>query len=275
MSSAFKLTLRFIDYTWLLLYASLASLIILFIILITQRKLKLLKNLKWIDLRNSAIMGLLNPFLYYFILFKAYTLLKAQEAGTLNYIWPIALVLLSIPILKQKISFKSILAIIISFIGILIISTEGHLLTLEFSNIFGVSLATGSAIFWALYWIINLKDKRDEIVKLFVNFVFGFIYIFITCLIIGGYSPPSNKALLGSVYIGFFEMGITYFFWLKALKLSINTAKVSNLVYLSPFMALIFIHLTVGETILSSTIIGLIFIIGGILLQKYINTSEA
>ncbi len=275
MSSAFSITLRFIDYTLLLLYASLFSLFILFIILLLQKKLSLLKELKLKDYGNSAIMGLLNPFLYYFILFKAYTLLKAQEAGTLNYIWPIVLVLLSVPFLKQKISYKSIIAIIISFFGIIIISTEGHVLTLEFSNISGVSLAAGSAIFWALYWILNMKDKRDDIVKLLLNFCFGFTYILITCLIIGGIELPTKNALLGSIYIGFFEMGITYFLWLKALRLSINTAKVSNLVYLSPFLALIFIRLTVGENILLSTIVGLFFIIGGIILQKYIDNSPA
>ena len=275
MSSAFKITLKFIDYPQLLLYASLFSLIILFIILVAQKKLSLLKQLKTKDYGRSALMGLLNPFLYYFILFKAYTLLKAQEAGTLNYFWPIVLVLLSIPLLKQKISYKSIIAIVISFLGIIIISTEGHVLTLRFSNILGVSLAAGSAIFWALFWILNIKDKRDDIIKLFVNFCFGFTYILITCIIGGGIKLPSTNALLGSIYIGLFEMGITYFLWLKALSLSINTAKVSNLVYISPFIALIIINITVGEKILASTIIGLLFIIGGILLQKYIDNSPA
>ncbi|PKP34323.1 MAG: EamA family transporter [Bacteroidetes bacterium HGW-Bacteroidetes-17] len=271
MSSAFKITLRFIDYTLLLLYASLFSLFILFIILVLQKKINLLKDLKLKDFISSAIMGFLNPFLYYFILFKAYTLLRAQEAGTLNYIWPIVLVLFSVPLLKQKIGFKSIIAIVISFFGIIIISTEGHVLTLQFSNIIGVGLAAGSAIFWALYWIFNMKDKRDDIIKLFLNFCFGFIYILVTCLIIDGIQLPSQNALVGSIYIGFFEMGITYFLWLKALSLSINTAKVSNLVYLSPFLALIFISIIVGEKILASTIVGLFFIVGGILMQKYID----
>lgn len=271
MSSAFKITLQFIDYMQLLLMASLSSLIILFLILLIQGKHSLLKTLQLKDYLSSALMGFLNPFLYYFILFKAYTLLKAQEAGTLNYIWPIVLVLLSIPLLKQKISYKSIFAIVISFLGIIIISTEGHVLSLKFSNPTGVALATGSAIFWALYWILNIKDHRDEGIKLFLNFCFGFVYIFITCVIKGGIELPKSEALMGSVYIGLFEMGITYFLWLKALNLSINTAKVSNLVYLSPFMALVFIHLTVGERILPSTIVGLCFIVGGILLQKYID----
>ena len=271
MSSAFKITLQYIDYTLLLLFASITSLIILFTILLFQKKLSLLKSLRPKDYLSSAIMGFLNPFLYYFILFKAYTLLKAQEAGTLNYIWPIVLVLFSIPPLKQKIKIISILAILISFMGIIIISTEGHVLSLRFSNVLGVILASGSAVFWALYWILNIKDKRDEIIKLCLNFCFGVVYILISCLIINDIQWPVRNAILGSVYIGLFEMGITYFLWLKALSLSINTAKVSNLVYLSPFMALIFIRISVGENILPSTIIGLCFIIGGILLQKYID----
>lgn len=275
MSSAFKLTLQHIDYVHLLLFTSFSSCIILFIILIFQKKIFHLKQLTKKDFFNSSFLGLLNPFLYYFILFKAYTLLKAQEAGTLNYIWPIVLVLLSIPLLKQKISLKSIGAIIISFLGIIIISTEGNILTLQFTNLLGVSLALGSALFWALYWIFNLKDKRDEVPKLFLNFCFGFIYILITSLIITKFQLPSTEAILGSIYIGFFEMGLTYFLWMKALSLSSNTAKVSNLVYLSPFIALIFIHFMVGEKILTTTIIGLFFIISGIVLQKYIDVSPS
>ncbi|MCD4732585.1 MAG: DMT family transporter, partial [Bacteroidales bacterium] len=75
--------------------------------------------------------------------------------------------------------------------------------------------------------------------------------------------------IMGSIYIGLFEMGITYFLWLKALKLSINTAKVSNLVYLSPFISLIIIRNIVGEKILFSTIVGLLFIISGIIIQQF------
>ena len=47
-------------------------------------------------------MGLHNPFLYYLVLLTAYKLLPAQEAGTLNYIWPLVLVLLSIPLLDKN-----------------------------------------------------------------------------------------------------------------------------------------------------------------------------
>ena len=268
IASAFKISLRYFDYLQLLFFASAFSVIVLFIIILFQNKLSLLKQTTPANLFNSIFLGFLNPFLYYFVLLKAYTILKAQEAGTLNYIWPITLVLLSIPLLKQKIKWVSIVAIIISFLGIIVISTEGRITTLEFNQPFGIALAVGSSIFWALYWILNIKDKRDDVIKLFINFIFGTVFIFIAVILSGGFDIISVAGLTGALYIGIFEMGLTYFLWLKALQLSDNTAKVSNLVYLAPFISLLIINITIGEKILVSTITGLALIIVGIILQQ-------
>ena len=101
-ASAFKISLRYIDFLHLLLYASIISTVVLFIILLVQKKLRLLTNFSKKDYVYSAALGFLNPFLYYVVLFKAYTLLRAQEAQPLNFIWPITLAILSIPLLKQK-----------------------------------------------------------------------------------------------------------------------------------------------------------------------------
>ncbi|OQX79242.1 MAG: EamA family transporter [Bacteroidetes bacterium 4484_249] len=269
IASAFKISLNYLNFLPLLLFASAFSCVVLFIILLFQRKLYQLRQLKTKDIFHSSVLGFLNPFLYYLVLLKAYSILRAQEAGTLNYIWPIILVLLSIPILKQRINLKSIIAIVISFFGIIVISTEGNIFSLQFREPLGVMLAISSSIFWSLYWIFNLKDKRDEVLKLFLNFVFGTIYIFITVLFFSDFNSISIEGLAGALYIGLFEMGITFFLWLKALKLSENTAKISNLIYISPFISLVFIHAVVGEKILTATIIGLMFIISGIVLQQF------
>jgi drug/metabolite transporter (DMT)-like permease len=270
IGTAFKVTLRYIGFIHLLLISSLVAVIVLFMIILVQGKFSLLRTLSKRQIANSAFLGFLNPFLYYLVLLKAYDLLPAQEAGTLNYIWPIALVLLSIPILKQKISLFSIAAILISFLGILVISTHGHLLGFSFTSPTGVLLALGSALFWAFYWIFNIKDPREEVTKLFLNFLFGFCYILITVLVFVPISHISWSGLAGSVYIGFFEMGVTFYLWLMALRLSSTTVKVSNLIYLSPFISLILIRFIVGEVILLSTVIGLILIVTGILMQQKI-----
>jgi drug/metabolite transporter (DMT)-like permease len=275
IGSAFKITLRFIDFADLLFYASLTSVAVIFVSLLISGKVALLNRLTVKDYLRAALLGALNPFLYYLVLLKAYDLLLAQEAGTLNYIWPVALVLLSIPILKQKIGWMSVVAIFISFTGTIVIGTRGRLLDMQFGNSLGVLLALASAVFWSLYWIYNVKDKKDELVKLFLNFCFGSLFVLIYLLATTGIRLPSLPGLAGSVYAGVVEMGITFILWLKALQLSSTTAKVSNLVYLSPFISLIIIRFAVGEEILFSTFIGLTLIVGGIIMQQFVSGKES
>jgi len=268
VASAFKISLRYLDFLQLLFYASITSILILFLSLLIQNKLELLKRYSKKDYLRSVLLGFLNPFLYYVVLFKAYSLLPAQEAQPLNFTWPIMLALLSIPLLKQRIGFRSVLGILISFAGVFIISTQGNILKFSFTNLNGALLAVGSALIWALFWIYNTRDQRDDVIKLFLNFVFGFIFILISILLFSRITFPETTGLAGATYVGLFEMGITFILWSKALKLSRTTAQVSNLIYMSPFLSLVFIHFIVGERILPSTIIGLIFIVTGIIVQQ-------
>ena len=264
VASAFKLSLKHFNYLNLLFYASLTSLIVLFSVLLYQGKLSMLSSS---SIKDSAFLGLINPFLYYMILFKAYSLLPAQEAQALNYTWPIMLALLSIPFLKQKISLKRILGVFVSFFGVLIIATRGDLLSLNFRSPLGTLLGLGSAVIWASYWILNLKDGRDDVVRLFLNFAFGFIYIALFILLFGEFQF-GIKGLVGSIYVGLFEMGVTFLVWHKALSLSETTAQVANLIYLTPFLSLVLIHFIVGEEVLASTPLGSVFIVGGIIMGR-------
>jgi len=131
----------------------------------------------------------------------------------------------------------------------------------------GIIFALGSAFIWAIFWIFNVRDKRDEVAKLFLNFLFGTIFITIFILSISEKISGEMKGIAEAIYAGIFEMGITFVIWIKALKLSKTSAQVGNLIYLSPFLSLFLIHFLVGEKILLSTPIGLIFIISGIIIQ--------
>jgi drug/metabolite transporter (DMT)-like permease len=268
VATAFKLSLRYLDPAQLLFYANIVSIITLFLVLLVQKKLHLLAQYSKYDLARAAALGFLNPFLYYTVLFKAYDLLPAQEAQPLNYTWAIMLALLSIPLLKQRLGLKEFGAIVVSYFGVVVIATHGDFLALRFSNIAGVLLALGSTVIWALYWIYNTKDGKDPVPSLFLNFVFGFPFVLAWTLIFSDVQVTSAKGLLGAAYVGVFEMGITFVFWLNALRLSSSTAKVGTLIFFSPFLSLIFIHFLVGEEILLSTIVGLAFIVLGTVLQQ-------
>ncbi|MDH7603809.1 MAG: EamA family transporter [Melioribacter sp.] len=267
-ATAFKLTLKGMSVTHLLLISSLTSTIIFFVFEFINNKKNIYLIIKGKDFKNNLVLGIINPFLYYLILFKAYSILPAQEALPLNYTWPIVISIFSVLFLKNKLTLRTILGLFIAFTGVIIIATRGNLISLHFHNITGVSLAIGSSVVWGLFWILNLLDSREPSEKLFGSFLFGTILIGIYTLFFENHFDFEPKYFLGSVYIGFFEMGITFFLWMKALSLSENKAHTATLAYLSPFISLIFISVILGEKLFASSILGLIFIVGGIIIQQ-------
>ena len=95
VATAFKLSLQNVTPTELLLVASLVASIFFIIISLGPARSKWKVdpwNFRRLFLLSLA--GLINPFLYYMLLFGAYDRLLAQQALALNYTWPLVLVLL-------------------------------------------------------------------------------------------------------------------------------------------------------------------------------------
>lgn len=268
VASAFKLSLQYLEYMHLLFYSSLTACVVLSIVLMFDHKLSLVLTYSKREYLRSAFLGFLNPYLYYMILFNAYLLLPAQEAQPINQLWVIVLSLLSVGLLKQQFKISNFIALLISLSGVLVISTQGNIVELNFTDPLGVVLALSTTVIWALFWIYNLTDDRDETAKLFLNFSFGSLYTLLSLLLTSTFIQVNLQGLIGAVYVGLFEMGLPFLFWLRALRYSSTTVQVSMLVYLVPFLSLLVIHFTVGESILPSTLVGLLLIIAGILFQQ-------
>lgn len=268
VASAFKIALNELNFLHLLLISNLTAILVTFLVLILNGKFQKMFSYSIKYHARSALLGFLNPFLYYIILFKAYSLLPAQIAQPLNFTWPVILTVLSIPLLGQKISVKNILALVVSFTGVFFISSQGNLINYKIIEPFGVFLALISSVVWSLFWILNMKDKRDDEIILFFNFLFSGIYIIITCMIFSDFNFNLTVSFYAAIYSGIFEMGITFILWLKALQLSKTTDRVTNLVYIVPFLSLILIHFVLKEDIYFTSIIGLILIVLGIIIQR-------
>lgn len=268
IASASKISLRYISPVELVFYSSMVSVLVLFIILVFQNKTGVLFKLRPKDWFRSLGYGVLNPFAYYLVLFKAYDILPAQQAQVINYTWAITLSLLSIPLLGQKVAGKQWFAILLSYSGVLIIATRGNVFSLQFENPAGVGLALLSTVLWALYWILNTKDKRDPVIGLFLNFFCALPCIACYLFFTKGFDPIDIKGLAGATYIGIFEMGLAFVMWLMALKLTDSAAKIANLIFIAPFASLIFIRFLVGEPIFYSTYFGLCLVIGGLVVQS-------
>jgi len=268
VATAFKIALRELDVIQLIFFASVVTVLVLFVLLLLQGKTAMLFKQTKRQIIWSVLLGAFNPLLYYIVLFKAYSLLPAQLAQPLNMVWPIVLALLSVSFLGQKIGKWSIAGLFVSFIGVVFISSQGGWSGFQNTSFTGVILALSSSVLWSVYWILSVRDKRDEIVKLFLNFFFGLIFLTIAMYFFSNFNVKPGPGLLAAVYVGIFEVGITYVLWMKAMQLSTNNAKIGNLVFLAPFISLIFIHFILKETIYVTTFIGLIFIVSGIFTQR-------
>lgn len=267
--TAFKIALTELSIVTMLGITTIVSTVVLFIIMVFTGKPCLIRETTGRELLWSALLGLITPVGYYMILLTAYSRLPGQVAQPINMIWPIILVFFSIPLLGQRIPARSFIALFISLIGVYIIASQGAPLSPGRSDTTGVFLALISGVLWALYFVLNVRDRRDESVKLFTSFLFGSVYMLILMAASGSFSHQiSLKGVAASVYCGFFEMGITFWLWLKALKLSETTDKVSNLVYFAPFISLILLHFIIDEPVYYTTPIGLLMIIGSVIYQN-------
>ena len=122
VATAFKIGLQTLQPAQLIFLAASTSTILFLLLLLFTKKIKLLSQLSLTDFFHAALLGAFNPFIYYLVLFEAYSLLPAQVAQPINMVWPIVLVLLSAPLLKQKITKKSIVALVVSFAGVFLIA---------------------------------------------------------------------------------------------------------------------------------------------------------
>ena len=269
IASAFKIALSGMGYVTLLLIASLTTLVITLLELLRTGKLtevkEFFKNRKRVV--KGALQGFLNPFLYYMILLKAYSLLPAQIAQPLNFSWQVVLVIMMAVYFRQRLKLRQIAGVLISFGGILLLSANNSASLEGKLSLLGICLAVGSAFVWATYWISKIDLKEDSTVTLFVNFIFGSIYMIIVSLFTP-FELPAIKPLLAAVYVGCFEMGVTFILWGKALNLATNRVALAQMTYITPILSLVIISLVLGEVIGILTIGGLLLIIAGILVSS-------
>ncbi len=263
VATAFKIALAQMDVAELLFWATLTSSVVLALVLFFQGKLtQAVRDLKS-DWLKALGMGCLNPLIYYFVLFAAYDRLPAQVAQPVNYTWAIVLAFMAVPFLGHKLSKADFVAMMLGYLGVVTISMGGNVDGAAIS-LLGLGLAIFSTLLWATYWILNSRDKRDPVSGLFQNFLMALPLT----LLLAWPLQTELKPLLSAVYVGVFEMGITFVFWLLAMKSTRHASRIGNLIFLSPFISLVLIHFVLGEHVRMTTLAGLLLIIAGLIVQN-------
>lgn len=272
VATAFKLTLAYLEPPQLVLLAAIFSFLSLWGLLVLQGKGGLLwRAILEYPIRSGGL-GLINPLAYYLVLFEAYDRLPAQVAQPVNYTWALTLPIMAAIFLKQRLRGVDILAAGVAYAGVVVLSMQGEWGNWGRVDGLGLGLALFSTIIWASYWLLAASDNRDPVAGLAANFACSLPGCALMCVVL---SPTlksaweiSWKGLAGAAYIGCVEMGLTFALWGMALRLAERAAQVSTLIFLSPPISLVLIHLFLGEPIHGSTFVGLALVLAGLGLQQ-------
>lgn len=272
MATAFKWALEFSSPIQLIAIAVTVSWLFFAARLVYQGKISQLKTISGGTLRRCFALGCINPVLFYGVLFTAYDLLPAQDAMAINYTWGLTLPFIAACFSRVLPSFTEASLALLSYVGILIIVTDGNLTSFEFDNVTGVALAVGSTVLWGLSWVLNKliveRANVDAELALLLNFTTAVPILWVTLSITGSLPSLNSGTVLGGIYIGLFEMGVAFVLWMKAMQLTDTPIRVSSLIFLAPPLSLVFIATVLGESVATSTLVGLVFILVGLAGQQ-------
>lgn len=237
----------------------------LLILNICTGKIKKLKNYSLKDFLTCILTGIPGTFLYYVFYYAGADMLLASQAFVINYLWPIMSVVFACIILKEKMSFKKAIAIIMSFVGVIIV-VGGELVNLNNNIIGGAACCAMGAVSYGIFTALNQKSNYDKPLSMMISYFTTFIFTTVINGVCGDLFIPSPVQILGFAWNGMFTMGIASTVWIMALE-SGKTAKISNLAYITPFLSLIWTALVLNEPVTVNSVAGLVVIVSGILIQ--------
>lgn len=242
----------------------------LFLLIVNSRTgiMKECKNYSAKDYGMMGGLGFLGLFMYSALYYYGLAQLSSQEACILNYLWPMMLVIFSCIILKEKLTFMKGIAMLCSFLGIVILSL-GNESSSTGNTALGMLCCVIAAACYGLFSVLNKKADYNQNISMMVMWLVVAVCSMVLGLMTESWIPIKGVQWLGILWLGVVVDAVAYLLWALALKGSKDTARIANLAYLTPFLSLIVSAIFLEEKLKLRAFIALIFIIGGILLQNF------
>lgn len=215
---------------------------------------------------KMILIGSLGVFLYNFFLLLGTARLPAQEAFVINDLWPALIILFSCIFLHERLTFGKVAAITFSFIGIVVVTTNGDVSSLASADGKGIIYCLIAAVCYGLYSTLNKTQDYDKNCSVFLSYAVGTVVALVCCLVMGTFRLPTGTETIGLVINGTVCNALPYLLWALALDHG-NTAIIANLAYLTPFISLILTHVVLHEPVTVYSVLGLLLILLGIGIQ--------
>jgi drug/metabolite transporter (DMT)-like permease len=226
------------------------------------------------QLAYFALLGFLGITFHQWLQSTGLVTAQASTTAWIVATTPIFIVLLGAVVLRERLTVRIGVGILLAAAGVVLVVSEGNFATLlsgRFGNA-GDRLIFISAINWALFSVLSRRGLARHAAALMMLYVMAWGWVFVSILYVAR-SPtigPSSLTVSGwtaVAFLGIFCSGIAYIFWYDALQ-ELPAGQVGAFLYLEPLVAVIVAALVLGEAIYIAAAIGGGFILAGVWLAS-------
>ncbi len=251
-----------LDNHQFLFWSSLVSFIVLSLTATFSGTLGEIKQYCLRDWGYLLFLGLLGTYIYYLFLYLGYSQAVGMEVLVVQYTWPILIVILSIIILKERLNTRKGAAILLGFIGVVIVLTKGEFQNIHVSNLSVIVLVGAGALCFALFSVLSKKVNKEPVGVTAIYFFSACAASFLSMLYYSEFSFPSSTEIVPVLLNGILVNGFSYVFWLIALK-STEASYLAPFTFITPVLSAIYLILFFDEPMVPAYGIGLICVISG------------
>ncbi|TYP74872.1 DMT family transporter [Paenibacillus methanolicus] len=185
-------------------------------------------------------------FLYDFLYFKALERIPAVEASMLNYLFPIFIVVLALPMNKERPTGGTAVAVLMGLAGTWLLMTEGNMARLRFTDLAGDLYAIGAAVSWGVFTNLLKWNKQDAVLSAFAITCFSLLLAICALAMNSGFAWPARADFYGAFWLAMSNVVLGFFLYLRALSHSPATL-IAGFTFFTPVVTLAFIFILLGE----------------------------
>ncbi len=257
-----KLGQSSLDNHQFLFWSSLVSFVVLAMTVFVSGKANFIFQYTIKEWLWFSFLGLLGTYIYYLFLYLGYSKASGMEVLVIQYTWPILIVIFSIFILNEGLTYKKCLAVFFGFIGVLLVLTKGNLANVSINNPSVIVLVAAGAACFALFLVFSKKVNREPLGVVTVYFFVACIAALGSMLSFSEFALPTASEVPAILINGIIVNGFSYVFWVLALK-STEASYLAPFIFITPILSAIYLILFFNEPIIPAYGIGLVFVVLG------------
>lgn len=256
-----------LDYIQFLFWSSLISFLTLLIVTKAAGQLSQFKRYSARDLVNISLLGLPGTFLYYLLLYLGYKNADGMSVLVMQYTWPVFIALLSVFILKEVFHLRTLVALICGFVAVLLVLSKGEPAQLSMLPEASLLWVLAGAFCFALFSVLSKKVSYEPLSMNTLFFAVATVCAGTLMFTLSEPVSPRGNHWIPVLANGIFINGISYFFWIVALR-RLPASEAAIFIFCTPVLSAVYLYLFFASEFLPVYFVSLLLVVtAGIIAQ--------